>query len=165
MASTLNKENAVYEIRTIADFESSPQFEERPVLARHELVLKKWRLIHKYFHAHPFPMNTRLKRSEQWRDTLQYVRDIGDLEVLDWVLLQAEVAGNIERGIREMRPRKGGPCHALLLEYVRDRKRKALAVYKWARAADEDDTATNETLTPAILARHSTEGTGGTENL
>ncbi len=49
------------------------------------------------------------------------------------MLLQVEVTRNIERGVRDLRPRKIGPCHALLLEYVRDRKRKALAVHKWAR--------------------------------
>ena len=62
-------------------------------------------------------------------------------------------------------PRKGGPCHALLMEYIRDRKRKALAVHKWLLAADEGGTATGETLTENLLARHRVSDTGGTENL
>jgi len=165
MATSSSKQNSINEIRAVVDVVTAPGFEDAPVLTRCELVLQKWRLIHKHFHTFSFPTRTRLKRSEQWKEAVEHVRDLNDLEVLDWVLLQAEVAGNIERGIREMRPRKNGPCHDLLLEYVRDRKRKALAVHKWAQAADEGDTATNETLTPAILALHSTRGTGGTENL
>ena len=130
-----------------------------------ELDLRKWRLIQKHFHGHPFPTPSRIKRSEQWRDAVQYVRDVGEPEVLDWVLLQAEVAHNIERGVREMRPRKNGPCHELLMEYLNNRKRKAMAVYKWATTKGDKNTATNDTLTPGILDRHSTRGTGGTENL
>ena len=165
MVSPSGKKKSVNEIRAIVDVVASPDFEDAPVLTRCGQTLKKWRLIHKHFHAYSFPTKTRLKRSEQWRNAVQHVRDLNDMEVLDWVLLQAEVAGNIERGVREMRPRKNGPCHDLLLEYVRNRKRKAMAVYKWALEADEKDTATDETLTPAIMERHSTRGTGGTENL
>jgi len=153
------------EIRAIVNIQSLPGADNAPVLERCELQLQKWRLIQKYFHSHPFPTKNGIKRSEQWREVVPYVRDIAEIEVLDWVLLQAEVASNIEKKIHDLRPRKNGPCHPLLLEYVNDKKRKALAVFKWAKAADEGDTATAETLTPAILDCHSIKGTGGTENL
>ncbi len=35
-------------------------------------------------------------------------------------------------------PRKSGPCHCLLLEYVANRKRKALAVLRFAKASEEE---------------------------
>jgi len=135
--------------------------------ARIEHQVRKWRLIHRYVHDHPFPTRTDIPRSDQWRAVIEYARDLGDLNVLDWVLLQVEVAANIERGVREMRPRKSGPCHDQLLEVAADRKRKALAVYKWETAATEGgaNSATTRTLTDAILKAHQPLVNGGTENL
>ncbi len=66
------------------------------------------------------------------------MRALGEIELLDWALLQAEIAENLARGIRDMRPRKNGPCHCLLLEYVANRKRKALAVLRFAKASEEE---------------------------
>ncbi len=160
-----DRQTQISEIRALVAAQCRLNEAGASIIEKSELQLRKWRMIHKHLHAHPFPTKARAKRSEQWRDAVQCIRGLDDMDVLDWVLLQADVAGNIERGIREMRPRKNGPCHALLLEYVRDRKRKALAVYKWSLAADEANTATKDTLTTAILKRHSTKGTGGTENL
>lgn len=98
------------------------------------LDFEKWRLIHKYVHRHPFPTRASLKRSEQWREAAGEIRDIGEIELLDWCLLQVAVASNLERGIQDMRPRKAGPCHPLILEYVANRKRKALAVLHFSTA-------------------------------
>ena len=36
-----------------------------------------------------------------------------------------------------MRPRKNGPCQPLILEYVGNRKRKALAVLHFAKDAEQ----------------------------
>lgn len=165
MLTNNNKQTQIDKIRDLVAAQNKLDETGAGIIEKCDLQLRKWRAIHKYLHDHPFPTKARVKRSEQWRDAVQYIRDMNELDVLDWVLLQAEVAGYIERGVREMRPRRKGPCHELLLEYARDRKRKALAVYKWSMAADETDTATMDTLTPAILERHSTNGTGGTENL
>jgi len=135
--------------------------------ARIEIQVQKWRLIHRYIHDRPFSTRPQLSRSDQWRAVIDYARDLGDLEVLDWVLLQVEVAANIERGVREMRPRKSGPCHEQLLGYAADRKRKAVAVLKWeaAAAGGGANTATTRTLTEAILGMHRPVENGGTENL
>ena len=61
-------------------------------------------------------------------------RDPGELELLDWALQQAEIAHNLEHGVRDLRPRKNGPGHGLLLEYAANRKRKALAVLHFAKS-------------------------------
>jgi hypothetical protein len=127
-------EARVREIRSLMDLDDGAM--SHP--ARCESQLRKWRLIHKYVHDVPFTTTARLTRAEQWREAANHIRDLRVTDLLDWTLLQAEVADNLARGVQDMRPRKNGPCHALVLEYVRDRKRKALAVYRWALAADEE---------------------------
>lgn len=104
----------------------------------HERQLAVWRAIHLYLHAVPFRDRQRIKRSDQWREVLPRVRDLGESELIDWVALQAEVAANRERGIPDMRPRKNGPTFLVMLEYVANRKRKAMAIVKWMRAADTE---------------------------
>ncbi len=104
-----------------------------PYAERLDLEFRKWQAIHKYVHRNPFATDERLARSAQWRAVLDYARDLREPEVLDWVLQQVEIAEHHEHGIRDLRPRKSGPCHPLLLEYVANRKRKALAVLRWAR--------------------------------
>jgi hypothetical protein len=113
----------------------TPEVQAAPYHARGELDLRRWRLVHKIVHANPFPTDERLSRSRQWREAVDYARETGDTEVLDWVLQQVKIAEHHENGIQDLRPRKKGPCHPLLLEYVGNRKRKALAVYHWLQAA------------------------------
>ncbi len=102
------------------------------------LEVEKWRLIVELLEMHPFPTREILKRSEQWREAFARVRDIRDREFCDWILLQIEVAANIERGVREMRPRKPGPCHPQLVEYARQRLRKAEKILQFAEAGERE---------------------------
>ena len=44
----------------------------------------------------------------QWREAAIHIRQLGEIEMLDWVLSQAEVAGNLEHRVQDMQPRKGG---------------------------------------------------------
>ena len=101
------------------------------------LEFDKWRLIHKYIHSAPFNTRDSIDRSQQWRQAVPHVRDLGEVDLLDWVLLQVQVARNLERGIQDMRPRKNGACHGLILEYVANRKRKAHAVLNWATEGEK----------------------------
>jgi hypothetical protein len=117
--------------------DSEPGDSEDDTLARQQLEFEKWRLIHKQVHQHPFTLPARLKRATQWREAANRIRDLGEVGLLDWTLQQAEIADNLERGIQDLRPRKNGPCHALVLEYVANRKRKALAVLRFARAGKD----------------------------
>lgn len=86
----------------------------------------------------PFRDRPGIKRSDQWRSVLDRVRGLNEPELVDWVMLQVEVASNRERGLPDMRPRKNGPTFLVLLEYVANRKRKALALRKWAISADRE---------------------------
>lgn len=110
-------------------------------LAALEAAFRKWQLVHRLVRAAPFRDRAGVPRSRQWRAALDRVRALREPELIDWVCLQAEIAGNIERGVQEMRPRKGGPTCLVLLEHVANRKRKALAVLHWARAAARDGPA------------------------
>ncbi len=99
---------------------------------------EKWRLIHALLEQCPFPTSARRKRSDQWRDAFARVRDIREPEFHAWILLQVEVAANIERGVREMRPRKSGPCYPQILEYARQRHVKAQKILAFARDGERE---------------------------
>jgi hypothetical protein len=105
---------------------------------RHALHLAKWRAIHHFLHKTPYRDRPHHKRSQQWGAVAERIRDVGEAELLDWVLLQVDVAKNLERGIQDMRPRKNGPTFLVMLEYVANRKRKALAILKWVKDAERD---------------------------
>lgn len=114
---------------------------------RYQWQLAKWRAIHRFMYQSPFRDRPGIKRSDQWRSVLDRVRGLGEPELVDWVMLQVEVASNRERGLPDMRPRKNGPTFLVLLEYVANRKRKALALLKWAISADREGRLTSNTGT------------------
>lgn len=116
--------------------------------ARYQAQLETWRAIQRYMHKTPFRDRAGLKRSDQWRSVLERVRDLDQLELIDWVVLQVEVAGNREKGIPDMRPRKNGHAFLVMLEYVSNRKRKALALLKWALEAEREGFITSGTGGP-----------------
>ncbi len=124
-------------IHDIVMQQQTAAFDDLSQVQIQDLEFQKWRLIHKRVHGAPFPNSPRLKRSDQWRAALEPIRDIKEPEVLDWAIVQVEIASNLERGIPDMRPRKNGPCHPLVLEYVANRKRKALAVLHFTKASEE----------------------------
>lgn len=99
---------------------------------------EKWRLIHHFVRRDPYRDRVSAKRTDQWRDALARLRAIGENDFIDWLVLQAEVAQNLEQGIQDMRPRKGGPTWLVALEYVANRKRKATALLRWAEGAVEE---------------------------
>jgi hypothetical protein len=101
-----------------------------------ELQHRKWRLIHKHYHDHPFRVSQALTRTRQWRKVLDHVRaEVPDVELVDWLLQQVQVAENIAAGIRDMRPRKDGPVYDIFMEFVGNKKRKAVAVHHWVNSA------------------------------
>lgn len=107
-------------------------------IERHALHLAKWRAIHNYLHKTPYRDRPGIRRSQQWVAVVDRIRDLGETELIDWVLLQVDVARNLEKGVQDMRPRKNGPTFLVMLEHVANRKRKALAILKWVKAAERD---------------------------
>jgi hypothetical protein len=102
-----------------------------------QAVFDKWRLIHKYIFARPFRVAASAARSQQWREAAGRLAAIDDAEFADWLALQAEVAANREQGLPDYRIRRDGPVFLILLEYVGNRKRTALAVLHWTKADGE----------------------------
>ena len=101
---------------------------EAPYAAVVELQHRKWRLIHKHFHANPFRASESLPRAQQWRKVLDHVRaQVPEMELVDWLVQQVHVAENIAAGIRDLRPRKDGPVYDVFMEFVRNKKRKAVS--------------------------------------
>ncbi len=94
---------------------------------------EKWRLLHKYLHARPFRLSSTRKRSAQWREVARICAPLEDRGLQDWLALQIDVAANRAQGIADLRIRRDGPCYLILLEYVSNKKRTALAVLHWAR--------------------------------
>ena len=127
-----------------------------PERERYQLQLAKWRAIHRFVYQTPYRDRAGIKRSHQWRAALDRVRGLGEPELIDWVALQVEVAGNREKGLPDMRPRKNGPTFVVLLEYVANRKRKALALLKWAIGAEQEGglTSNSGTLTSPLQELH-----------
>ncbi len=107
-------------------------------IEKNRTSLEKWRLLQRWTRHRPYRDRTRAKRSDVWREALRRFRPLRDCELIDWLALQVEVAANIEKGVADMRPRDPRPTWLATLEYVSNRKRKALAVLRWARAAQED---------------------------
>ena len=97
-------------------------------------TFEKCRLLHVWTRRHPYRDRPLARRSEVWRAALERFRPLRDAE-LNWLALQIEVAANLEKGVQDMRPRDPGPTWIVTLEYVANRKRKALAVLHWAEAA------------------------------
>ena len=107
-------------------------------LALRRAAFQKWRLLHEWTRRHPFRDRPVARRSHAWREALDRFRPLRDPELIDWLALQIEVAANLEKGVQDMRPRDPGPTWIVALEYVANRKRKALAVLHWAEAASRD---------------------------
>ena len=123
-------------VRREAELRDDPRADE---IEKSRASLEKWRLLQRWTRHHPYRDRTRAKRSDVWREALEQFRPLRDCELIDWLALQIEVAANIENGVPDMRPRDPRPTWLATLEYVSNRKRKALAVLHWARAAREDE--------------------------
>ncbi|NQU57232.1 MAG: hypothetical protein HQ513_08350 [Rhodospirillales bacterium] len=95
---------------------------------------QKWCVIEDQLVGKPFQVSQTLARSEQWRRVRDFLKkNLDEPEMIDWVILQIDVASNLDAGIHEMRPRKKGPCYEVLMEWVVNRKHKAMVVLQWAR--------------------------------
>ena len=122
------------ELEDIRAEENSPEMRDAPHAVRAALQHRKWRVIHKWLRDAPFQVSETLPRPEQWRRVAEHIKKtLDEPEIIDWAILQTDVAAPRAAGIQDLRPRKDGPCYDLLMEFVRDRKRKALAVVRWTR--------------------------------
>jgi len=141
-------------------------------LALRRASFEKWRLLHDWTRRHPYRDSANAGRPAQWRGALETFRALRDRELIDWLALQVEVATNLDNGVQDMRPRDPGPTWLVTLQYVGNRKRKALAVLHWVEAAERDGCFTVDSewhaTTAKILGREPTNferGDGGHEGV
>ena len=114
-----------------------PDESERSHLVQRQNQYRKWQLVYEYVRLRPFRVNPRQRRSSQWQEAMNKVRELRDQEVIDWLWTQSDISRNHERGIQDIRPPMKGTCHEALLTYLRMRERKALVVLQWEEAAQE----------------------------
>lgn len=112
-----------------------PDDSEQSHLVQRRAQYDKWRLMHEYVRLRPFHVSPHLKRSEQWREALNRVRELKDREVIEWLLVQADIARHQEQGIQDVRPPARGACHQALLAYLRIMEHKARVVLEWEEGA------------------------------
>jgi hypothetical protein len=123
----------------VYDRQAAPETLLAPDEVRTGIEFDRWRILHKFVHAHPFHPDPALPRGDQWRSLHAHVEThLGDPEILAWIVEQAEINDNRDRGLHDWRPRKDSACHGLLLEYVGNRKRTALAIHHFALAEKGD---------------------------
>jgi hypothetical protein len=141
-------------------------------VALRRAIFEKWRLIHDWTRRNPYRDKPGTGRPDQWRMALEKFRPLRDGELIDWLILQIDVATNLANGVQDMRPRDPGPTWLVTLEYVSNRKRKALATLHWAEAAEKEGCFTVDSewhaRSAAILGREPTgfeRGDGGHEGV
>ncbi len=122
-------------LKQIAHLELGAQLHRLPMQAQARLQVEKWVLVVAALGTIRLTDKQTMMRSAQWRRTASLVRDIGSPELLDWTLQQAEIARNIENGIRDLRPRKDGPTIRLTSDFAAARLAKARRVLAWVEAA------------------------------
>lgn len=118
----------------------------------------KWQRIHRYVRVVPYRDLPAEPRSRQWQRAVALVRDIGDLDLLEWTVAQADLAlAEVSRGARAAAPQtRVEPTYLVLLKSVADRKRKARAELDWALTARDRGwiTCTSGTLGANLIALH-----------
>lgn len=123
-------------VREILEIERTPSYRQCAYERQCALQAEKWTLLCELVARSPFVTRPRLSRSAQWLEAAHRLRDLAPAtELIDWALLQADVARNHERGVRDLRPHKDGPCRTQALDYVTMRRDKAQIVLHSAQAS------------------------------
>lgn len=132
--------------------QGAPETVLGPAYVKTGIEFTKWRHLHKFIHAHPFHPDTAQSRGDQWRELRAFIADhLGDPDILAWISEQAEVNDNRDCGLHDWRPRKDDPCHELLLEWVGNKKRTALAIHHFALAEKDQDPSLDWEVTDAMI--------------
>ena len=123
-------------LKAVIAAQLSPERKARSYVEYCALEVERWTLVVTLLERQPFATTSHLPRSDQWRRAAARLREAAPCPaLLDWMLVQVEVAVNLERRIRDLRPRKHGPCHTLAVAYAVQNRRKAEVVLAWAESA------------------------------
>ena len=116
---------------------------------REALEFRRWRLLHKAVHGDREPAAGRTVAACRTR-----VGDPEEPEIDAWIDQQVETATHRATDNPDLGPRKDGPCHDLLLEYVANRKRMAQAVSRRVQEDVGSDPAPDRDETGGVVDRH-----------
>lgn len=126
-------------------------------LTRAEAEHRKWQAIHRYVQAIPYRDREGVPRSRQWQQAMTAARDIGDLDLIEWVHLKINTALSLEHsGRNTAAAHRAGATYLVFLNTVAGRKRRARASLSWAQEAKDQGwiTCTSETLGENLKALH-----------
>ncbi len=130
--------NLLSQIHELAAQIKKPDHTEESHLAQRKNQYEKWKLMHEYVRLRPFRVAPRQKRSDQWQEAMNKVRELRDQDVIDWLWQQSDISRNHENGIQDVRPPRRGTCHEALVEFLAMRERKALVVLQWEEGAQRE---------------------------
>jgi hypothetical protein len=120
-------------------------------------ALGKWQAIHRYIRAAPYRDDPDAPRSRQWQGALALARALGDLDLIEWVVDQIDLAlAAGRRGARNEAEEDAAPTYLVLLKSVANRRRKARAALKWLETAREKgwSTCDSSTLGANLILLH-----------
>lgn len=128
---------------------------------RAEAEHRRWQAIHRFVRAVPYRDDLRQARPRQWQGAMSIAREIGDLDLLEWVVGQVDKAHlEASRGkaaASSVGVSEAEPTYLVFLKAVANKKRKARAALQWAQNAKEKGwiTCTSGTLGENLIALHS----------
>lgn len=119
---------------------------------------RKWQAIHRYVRAVPYEDEGGVPRSSQWKTALTIAREIGDLDLIEWVFgrIDGERAEAARSAKLHLTAPDLEPTYIVFLKAVANRKRKARAALQWAQSAREMGwiTCDSSTLGSNLIALH-----------
>lgn len=120
-------------------------------------ALRKWQAVHRYIRAAPYRDDADAPRSRHWQGAMEIARALGDLDLIEWVMDQIDLALAAGRRGSEYGAEGGAaPTYLVLLKSVANRRRKARAALRWLETAREKGwiTCDSTTLGANLLLLH-----------
>lgn len=111
-------------------------------------ALRKWQAVHRYIRCAPYRDDPAAPRSRHWQGALALARALGDLDLIEWVVDQTDLAlASGRRGLEKETEEGAAPTYLVLLKSVANHRRKARVALKWLETAREKGWATCDSTT------------------
>lgn len=111
-------------------------------------ALRKWQAVHRYIRCAPYRDDPAAPRSRHWQGALALARALGDLELIEWVVDQTNLAlASGRRGLEKETEEGAAPAYLVSLKSGANHRRKARVALKWLETAREKGWATCDSTT------------------
>jgi hypothetical protein len=120
-------------------------------------ALRKWQAVHSYIRAAPYRDDPAAPRARHWQGALEIARALGDLDLIEWVMDQIDLAlAAGRRGSENEAEKSAAPTYLVLLKTVANLRRKARVALRWLETAREKGwiTCDSTTLGANLLLLH-----------